>query len=62
MTAPDITRVSIVAGNEHRRPATDQDLLECADAYLWQKDPELKKGGPDALTRFMWRRTSEQLV
>ena len=58
----DIARVSLVSGNEHRKPATERDLLECSAAYSAAQDPELPKVGADSLVSFMLRKSSEQFV
>lgn len=57
----DIARVSLVSGNEHRAPATLDDLLRCCAAYVAVRDPELSADDPESLTGFMLRITSEQL-
>jgi hypothetical protein len=58
----DIARVSLVTGNEHRQDATENDLLQCAGAYVALADPELPKAQQDALDGFLLRMHSEQLV
>lgn len=55
----DIARVSLVSGNEHRAPATLDDLLRCWAAYVAVKDPELLADNPGSLTGFVLRITSE---
>jgi hypothetical protein len=57
----DIARVSLVSGNEFRADATQDDLLQCAAAYVQVNDPELSAGNPDWLTTFLLRITAEQL-
>ncbi|MBS4730163.1 hypothetical protein MSM1_18135 [Mycobacterium sp. SM1] len=60
-TLADIARVSLVSGNEHRPPATLDDLLRCCAAYSAVNDLELSANNPGSLTGFMLRITSEQL-
>jgi hypothetical protein len=60
-TLADIARVSLVSGNEHKSPATLDDLLHCCAAYVAVNDPELSANNPGSLTGFMLRITSEQL-
>ena len=60
-TLADIARVSLTSGNEHRSPATLDDLLRCCAAYGAVNDPELSVNSPGSLTGFMLRITSEQL-
>jgi hypothetical protein len=58
----DIARVSLVTGNEYRKDATENDLLQCAGAYASLADPQLPRAQQDALEGFLLRKASEQLV
>jgi hypothetical protein len=55
----DIARVSLVSGNEHRKPATRRDLLECAAAYSALVE---LRSGQDPVVSFLLRKASEQFV
>ncbi|EHB58714.1 hypothetical protein MycrhDRAFT_1150 [Mycolicibacterium rhodesiae JS60] len=59
----DIARISLVSGNESRKPATRDDLLRCAGAYAAQVDLKPSEGGEDdPLVGFLLRIGHEQLV
>jgi hypothetical protein len=52
--------VSLVSGNEYGGDATQDDLLQCAAAYVQVNDPELASENADSVTTFMLRITAEQ--
>jgi len=63
----DVARVSLVSGNEHRKSAVYQDLLESCAAYSSLVDPQLSGqavsgGGSDIIAGFLLRKSAEQLV
>jgi hypothetical protein len=59
----EVARASLVYGTEfNRKPATDDDLLSCCAAYQALRDPELGRGGQDAIGHFLLRIAGEQLT
>jgi hypothetical protein len=59
----EVARVSLIYGTEfNRKPAADDDLLSCCAAYQALRDPELGRGGPDAIGHFLLRIAGEQLT
>jgi hypothetical protein len=59
----EVARTSLVFGTElHRKPVTDDDLLDMLCAYSSLADPQLHRGEPDAAANFFLRISSEQLV
>ncbi len=59
----EVARVSLLYGTEfNRTPAAEDDLLSCCAAYQALRDPELGRGGPAAIGRFLMRIAGEQLT
>lgn len=57
----DIARVSLVGGSEFLHDASQNDLLQCAEAYRNLLDPELSPDDPAAVAGFLLRIGYEQL-
>jgi hypothetical protein len=55
----DIARVSLVSGNEHRKSASQRDLLECAAAYSALVE---LKSAQDVVASYLLRKSSEQFA
>ena len=59
----EVARTSLVFGTEdHRKRATDDDLLDMLCAFSALADPQFHRGDPDAAANFYLRISSEQLV
>lgn len=59
----EIARVAVVRGTDfNRRPATRQDIVECAAAYLALTDRDLHRQKPGAVGEFLLRIAGEQLT
>jgi hypothetical protein len=59
----EVARVSLLYGTEfNRMAAAEDDLLSCCAAYQALRDPELGRGGQDAIGRFLLRIAGEQLT
>jgi hypothetical protein len=59
----EVARASLVYGTEfNRTQATDDDLLSCCAAYQALRDPELGRGGREAVGHFLLRTGGEQLA
>jgi hypothetical protein len=59
----EVARVSLLYGTEfNRTPAAEDDLLSCCAAYQALRDPELGRGGGDAIGHFLLRIAGEQLT
>ena len=59
----EVARASLVYGTEFNRTrATDDDLLSCCAAYQALRDPELGRGGREAVGHFLLRIGGEQLA
>lgn len=57
----EIARTSLVFGNEHRAPASEDSVLRACAAYSAISDPELHSQSSDAFWKFMVRVSYEQL-
>lgn len=57
----EVTRVSLAFGNEHRKPATEQDILYCCAACAALVDPDLSQLTTDGFAKFMLRLSGQQM-